>query len=163
MKCWTKIFEVGKEIVDKVKDGFADKVEEAREWGKDMIQHFIDGIMAKFDALKGTVQQCAQAVKDFLGFSEPEEGPLSNFHTYAPDMMNLFAQGIRDNIGTVEQALNDATSGVMSAGLDVETAKSVQMSVNASTTTSSDDRIGRIETLMQEVIDKLQIPIVMDT
>ena len=43
------------------------------------------------------VSNVAQTVKDFLGFSEPEKGPLSNFHTYAPDMMDLFAKGIRDN------------------------------------------------------------------
>ena len=163
VKCWTKIFQVGKDIVDKVKEGFADKVQEAKEWGKDMIQNFIDGIMAKFEALKGTVKQCAQAVKDFLGFSEPEEGPLSNFHTYAPDMMDLFAQGIRDNVGTVEQALNDATSEIMSSGLDVKTAQDVQMSVKSSTNTTSSDRIGQVEALLHDIIDKLQIPIVMDT
>ena len=39
----------------------------------------------------------ANQVKKRLAFSEPEEGPLSNFHTYAPDMMQLFAEGIRDN------------------------------------------------------------------
>ena len=44
-----------------------------------------------------TVKNVANTIKDFLGFSEPKKGPLSNFHTYAPDMMKLFAQGIRDN------------------------------------------------------------------
>ena len=162
IKCWTKVFQVGKDIVEKVKEGFSDKVKEAKEWGKDMIQNFVDGIMAKFETLKNSVKQCAQAVKDFLGFSEPDEGPLSNFHTYAPDMMDLFAEGIRENIGTVKQALNDATSDVMSSGLDVETAQNVQMSVNAASS-DSNGGFGQIETLLQEVIDKLQIPIVMDT
>lgn len=162
IKCWTKVFQVGKDIVEKVKEGFSDKVREAKEWGKDMIQNFIDGIMAKFEALKSSVKQCAQAVKDFLGFSEPDEGPLSNFHTYAPDMMELFAKGIRENVGSVESALNDATSGIMSAGLDVETAKNVQMSVNA-VNSDNGGNFGQIEALLMQVIDKLQMPIVMDT
>ena len=157
---WAKLFKVGKEIVDKIKDGFWDKIEEAKKWGKDLIQNFIDGIMSKFESLKSTVKQCAQAVKDFLGFSEPEEGPLSNFHTFAPDMMDLFAQGIRDNVGTVEQALNDATSGIMAAGLDVETAQNVQMNVASAGVSNN---VGQVEALLREVIDKLQIPIVMDT
>lgn len=161
VKMWTKVFQVGKDIVEKVKSGFSDKVKEAKEWGKDMIQNFIDGIMAKFEALKSSVKQCAQAVKDFLGFSEPDEGPLSNFHTYAPDMMDLFAKGIRENIGTVEKALNDATSGVMSAGLDVETAQNVQMSVNAASSDNGGN--SQIESLILQVIDKLNMPIVMDT
>ena len=87
----------GKDIVDSVKEGFSSKVEEAKTWGKDMIQNFIDGITEKWNALKEKVSSVAQTVKDYLGFSEPKKGPLSNFHTYAPDMMDLFAKGIRDN------------------------------------------------------------------
>ena len=34
---------------------------------------------------------------------EPDEGPLSDFHTYAPDMMALFARGIRDNAHLVTE------------------------------------------------------------
>lgn len=109
---WAKIFEVGRQIVDKVKSGFSDKVNEAKSWGRDLIQNFIDGIMAKFDALKSSVKRCAQAVKDFLGFSEPKDGPLSNFHTYAPDMMDLYAKGIDDNIGKVEDSVTDVAKTI---------------------------------------------------
>ena len=87
----------GKDIVDSVEEGFSSKVEEAKTWGKDMIQNFIDGITAKWQALRNKVSSVAQTVKNYLGFSEPKLGPLSNFHTYAPDMMDLFAKGIRDN------------------------------------------------------------------
>jgi phage-related protein len=76
--------------------------------------------MSKFESLKNSVKRCAQAVKDFLGFSEPEKGPLSDFHTYAPDMMNLYAKGIEDNIDTVEDSVNDvakAVSGTFSADI----------------------------------------------
>ena len=163
VSAWTKLFQVGKDVVDKFKEGFSDKVEEAKKWGKDLIQNFIDGILDKFEALKGTVKKCAQAVKDFLGFSEPKEGPLSDFHTFAPDMMDLFAEGITENIGTVEQALNDATADVMSSGLNVEAAQDVQMSVNPASMTSSDDRIGRIEALLEEFITNFKQDIYLDT
>ena len=87
----------GKDIVDSVKEGFSEKVDDAKTWGKDLIQNFIDGITAKWQALKDKISSIAQTVKDYLGFSEPKKGPLSNFHTYAPDMMNLFIKGIKDN------------------------------------------------------------------
>ena len=87
----------GKDIVDSVKDGFSQKVEDAKTWGKDLIQNFIDGIAAKWQALKDKISSIAQTVKDYLGFSEPKKGPLSNFHTYAPDMMDLFIKGIKEN------------------------------------------------------------------
>ena len=91
----------GKDIVDSVKDGFSEKVESAKTWGKDLIDNFIGGITEKWNALKEKVSSVAQTVKDYLGFSEPKKGPLSNFHTYAPDMMDLFAKGIRENESTV--------------------------------------------------------------
>ena len=93
----SQITDIGKNIVNAVGDGIKSLASEALQWGKDLIQNFIDGIKAKFTALKQTVSNIAQTVKDFIGFSEPKEGPLSNFHTYAPDMMDLFIKGIKDN------------------------------------------------------------------
>lgn len=91
------IVQKGKDIVDSVKDGFMEKVNQAKTWGKDLIKNFIDGITAKWNALKESITNIANTIKSFLGFSEPEKGPLSNFHTYAPDMMKLFAKGIQAN------------------------------------------------------------------
>lgn len=92
-----QIIEIGKSIVTAIGDGIKNLASDAFTWGKDLIDNFIGGIKDKIQHLKDTVSSVAQAIKDFLGFSEPEKGPLSNFHTYAPDMMNLFIQGIRDN------------------------------------------------------------------
>lgn len=98
----------GKEIVDKVKEGFKQKIEDAKNWGKDLIQNFINGIKQKWENLKSSISNIASTVKSFLGFSEPDEGPLSDFHTYAPDMMKLFAKGITDNQGLVTGAVERA-------------------------------------------------------
>ena len=103
---------LGANLVESVSDGFFEKVENAKQWGKDMIQNFINGIKEKWENLKSTVTDLASTIKSLLGFSEPEAGPLSNFHTYAPDMMNLFAEGIRKNIGVVEGALGTMTSAI---------------------------------------------------
>lgn len=162
LKCWTKIFQVGKDIVDKVKEGFADKVQEAKEWGKDMIQNFIDGIMAKFEALKSSVKQCAQAVKDFLGFSEPDEGPLSNFHTYAPDMMKLYAQGITDNAGLVQDALTEATTGMMNPSFDVNSVRTIQ-STNSTMSQNGGESFGELTAMLKDFITNFKQDIYLDT
>ena len=107
-----KLVEIGADIVDSVKDGFMDKVEAAKTWGKDMIDNFIAGIKAKWEHLKNTITDLASTIKSLLGFSEPEEGPLSKFHTFAPDMMMLFSQGIRDNLGLIQSAMNDVTGTI---------------------------------------------------
>ena len=92
-----KIYDAGASLVDKVKSAIMEKVNAAKQWGKDLIDNFVSGIKSKINAVINAVSGVASTVKSFLGFSEPEKGPLSNFHTYAPDMMDLFIKGIRDN------------------------------------------------------------------
>lgn len=107
---YTELKEKGKELVEKVKNGFTEKVEQAKQWGKDLIDNFINGLKEKWENLKSTVSDIAGSIKDYLGFSEPKLGPLSNFHTYAPDMMDLFMQGVEDNksklLNTVQGAFD---------------------------------------------------------
>ena len=93
----SQIIGVGKSVVTAVGDGIKSLASEALTWGKDMIDNFVSGIKSKINAVTSVVSNIANTIKSFLGFSEPEKGPLSNFHTFAPDMMNLFIKGIRDN------------------------------------------------------------------
>lgn len=109
-----QLVSLGADLVNSVKDGFMEKVEAAKNWGKDMIDNFIAGIKEKWEHLKSTVTDLANTIKSLLGFSEPEVGPLSNFHTFAPDMMELFAQGIKDNLGLITNAMGGVT-GVIAA------------------------------------------------
>lgn len=94
-------------------DWFSRKWNDFKEWGSDMIQAFIDGIKEKWQSLKDTVCDVASSVKDFLGFSEPDKGPLSNFHTFAPDMMDLFAKGIADKEDTITMQFNRSLQPLM--------------------------------------------------
>lgn len=96
-----KLWETGVKIVTMIGEAIGGAVNNAKQWGKDLIDNFISGIVSMFSRLVDTVKNVAGTVKSYLGFSEPEKGPLSNFHTYAPDMMDLFAKGIRDNESVV--------------------------------------------------------------
>ncbi len=92
--------------IQHVKDGFNARIQEAKNWGRDLVQNFINGLIEKWQALKDQVKAMAQTVKDFLGFSEPVAGPLSDFHTYAPDMVELWNQGLRENESKIRQQLS---------------------------------------------------------
>lgn len=94
---WPSIKQAGVDLINMVGQGISSMISSAWSWGSDMIHNFINGIKSKASELWGEVKGLASGVANFLGFSEPKEGPLSNFHTYAPDMMALFAQGIREN------------------------------------------------------------------
>ena len=87
-------------------------VESAKTWGKDLIKNFVKGLKEKWKELKEGVKGLGQGIKNFLGFSEPKEGPLSDFHTYAPDMVALFVKGLKDNAYKIDDALS-STFGVL--------------------------------------------------
>ena len=91
------VAEWGAEIIQTIKDAIMEKVDAAKEWGKDLIENFVQGIKNSLNLVGDAVKAVAQKIKDFIGFSEPEEGPLSNFHTYAPDMIELFTEGLEDS------------------------------------------------------------------
>lgn len=100
VNAWSNIKEKMGEIWERIKSAFNFK--EALNWGKDMLQNFINGIKSKINAVKDAVGNVAQTIKNFLHFTEPDEGPLADFSTYAPDMMALFAKGMTDNLGVVK-------------------------------------------------------------
>ena len=110
VESFPKLIQAGRDLITKIWEGLKEKIGKAKEWGKDMIENFGKGISEKVQAVIQKVKDFAGKIKSFLGFSEPEEGPLSDFHTYAPDMMALFAKGIEDNKrklqGTVADAFN---------------------------------------------------------
>ena len=108
VSAWPDIKQAGVDLIDTVWEGIKTVIDNAKQWGGDLIKNFIDGIKQKWNDLKQSVSDTAAKIKGYLGFSEPEEGPLSDFHTYAPDMMKLFAQGIRDNRKLVTDELEDS-------------------------------------------------------
>ncbi len=127
---WDKVKAVFVDVGGKVKELFTQTIPnavrtavdtlgslpgKALQWGKDLIDNFISGIKSKLSALADSVKGVAQTVRDFIGFSEPKKGPLSNFHTYAPDMMSLFAGGIRDNLWKVQDQLNSMGGNIQDA------------------------------------------------
>lgn len=102
-----KVIVAGLEIIGALWEGIKKAIFGASEWGSDLVSNFINGIKSKIKAVGETIKGIGSMIKSLIGFSEPEEGPLSNFHTYAPDMMRLFAQGIKDNESLVYDQIAD--------------------------------------------------------
>ena len=127
VEIFDKIKEAVKERIDKVKETIVDGLEKAAdyikelpgkffEWGADMVQNLIDGIQSKIDAVRAKMSELAAAVKGYIHFSEPDVGPLSDFHTYMPDMIDMMVRGINQGIPRLENAMSGLT-GSMAAQL----------------------------------------------
>lgn len=92
-------------LLGNIANFWLDHAKDALTWGTDLISEFIKGIKSKFGDVKSVLSELGDLVASLIGFSEPDIGPLSNFHTFAPDMMELFAKGIRDNTQMLQDQL----------------------------------------------------------
>lgn len=107
-------------IKDSIVTGFTAAIDwikalpaQAVQWGRDIINSIVDGIKSAVSKVGEAVSGVASKIKGFLGFSEPDEGPLSDFHTYMPDMIDLMTKGISAGKAKVRDALG-ALTGDMS-------------------------------------------------
>ena len=79
----------------------------AKVWGKDLVSNMALGIKNNIRRVTSAVNSVANKIKSLLGFSEPEDGPLSNFHTYMPDMIDLMVSGIKANTNKVKSEIEN--------------------------------------------------------
>lgn len=113
---WDVIVEKVTGIKDAIVNGFQAAIDwilglpaQAFQWGQDIIQGIVDGIKSAVGWIGDAVSGVASTIKGFLGFSEPEVGPLSDFHTYMPDMIDLMTKGITAGKEKVKGALELVT------------------------------------------------------
>ena len=116
---WDGIVEKVTGIKDAIVNGVSEAVQfladlpgKALTWGRDMIDSFVQGIKDKIGTLTAELEATAEEIAAYLGFSEPEKGPLANFHVFPEDMVDLFAKGIRDNIPEVRKAAEEMAAAV---------------------------------------------------
>lgn len=117
---WNAIVEKVTGIKDAIVNGFTAAIDwikslpaQALQWGADIIQGIVDGITGAIGKVGDAVSGVANKIKSFLGFSVPEDGPLSDFDTYMPDMIDLMSKGISAGRDTIRSAL-DSLAGDMS-------------------------------------------------
>lgn len=95
-------------VVTNIRTEFNNMITAATSWGSNLIQNFINGIKAKWDELKSIVSEAASMVSDFLGFSSPtKEGPGRYADRWAPNLVNMFAEGIKSSMPALQVSLVD--------------------------------------------------------
>lgn len=129
-------------LMNDVKTKFTEKTPEAREWGIDLMKNFVDGIKSELPNLESTVKQVGQVIADNLEHSHPSEGPLADDYKWMPDMMELFADGIKDNAHLVSDAAVDA--------FDLRDAMQMPEMRGAN---AGGANLGRVVELLQEIAD----------
>ncbi len=93
---------------------------QALQWGKDLIGGFIDGIIGNVGNLINSVKNVAATIASYLHFSRPDVGPLRDYETWMPDMMQGMASSLRANVYRLTDAL-DLVGNTMQKSLALDT------------------------------------------
>lgn len=83
----------------------------ALEWGIDMVQNLIDGVRSMFGNLSDAASNLASCISDYLHFSVPEKGPLSDMDVHGgAGLVRSFIEGIEEGGPELEATLNRTLS-----------------------------------------------------
>lgn len=86
--------------------------------GWDMLIEFNNGLVNAWNHgsnLKESIENVAWYIKDRLGFSVPKKGPMSDADKWGPDMVQLIADGIRDEQNTLVRRVEKMSRAVEDA------------------------------------------------
>ena len=85
--------------------------------------NLINGIRYMYWDVVNEIMNVASAISEYLHFSVPDKGPLSEFESWMPDFMKGLADGINKSKKYVEKAVSsvaDAMSLTMQLGFDMK-------------------------------------------
>lgn len=114
----SRIFGVSGQMGDAVKKGFESKLNPL-EWGRDLISNFVAGMKANHPMLASAAAAAAQLVADYLHFSEPKLGALSDFNGSGADMIKMFADSATSALPELKTSLGGIADTVKSTLTDL--------------------------------------------
>ena len=103
---WANVVQGVQDMRTKVKNKFKEMIENAKNWGRDFIEGFKKGILAKVEEVIDAVKNMASRIRSFIHFSRPDEGPLRDYESWPRDFMEGYAKGLEANEWRIRRAMN---------------------------------------------------------
>lgn len=108
-----------KTFPERIKGIFNSLANSAKTWGSDFMTAFINSIKAKINSLVSTVSGLAKKIRSYLHFSRPDVGPLRDYETWMPDMVEGLAGSLKKRSHVLTDAVQDL-AGDMSMSLSAD-------------------------------------------
>ncbi len=99
-------------IHEEIPSKFKELIENAKQWGNDFLMNFVEGVSEKINPLHDTFEELGGWIYDRFHFSTPDKGVLADSDTWFPDMMQNFANGIRENSVLVMDQLGNLSNNM---------------------------------------------------
>lgn len=108
----TEIKDIIFEKFGEVVEFFEDLPGRFYNWGVEMISNLINGILSMVDSVGDAISSVADKIAEYIHFSEPDRGALSNFNSWMPDMMKQMAAQIEKGRYQVQVAAAHVASDI---------------------------------------------------
>jgi len=108
----TEIKDIIFEKFGEVVEFFEDLPGRFYNWGVEMISNLINGILSMVDSVGDAIGSVADKIAEYIHFSEPDRGALSNFNSWMPDMMKQMAAQIEKGRYQVQVAAAHVASDI---------------------------------------------------
>lgn len=113
-------------------------------WGVDMVKGIANGIRNAIHHVTSAVSNVANKIKSFLHFSRPDEGPLAEYESWMPDMVD----GLSDSLRKASPELISQTEALASGMSD---AFNVNGGISASGGRSYDSMVEAFKDALSQV------------
>lgn len=81
-------------------------------WGSHLVQGFINGMSRLIENVRNVARNIADAIRNVLHFTRPDEGPLRDYETWMPHFVEGLAEGMDENRYRVMQAARRLSQSV---------------------------------------------------
>ena len=109
----SNVFNAVKGGFDNVKNFMGNLASEAFNWGKDLISGIVNGINNCIGWVTDAASNVGNAIRSFLHFSVPDEGPLTDYESWMPDFMKGLAKGIENSRGLIKSAMKNVSADMV--------------------------------------------------
>ncbi len=107
-------------VWSQIVEGFTGLVDQAFQWGVNLVTGFVDGIKSIPGKVAEAASSVAKTVKSYLGFSSPtEKGPGSDSDKWAPNFVNMFADGLKNSAERLSQSLSPMAAAMQVSSMPV--------------------------------------------
>lgn len=102
--------------LSEIKDAFFNKFgeikDEALNWGSEIVSNLAKGISKGIELVGKAAVAVGDTISSYWHFSEPDKGPLSDFNSWMPDMMNQMAGQIEAGRAKVQAAVANVAGDI---------------------------------------------------
>nr|WP_305141866.1 phage tail tape measure protein [uncultured Acetatifactor sp.] len=144
----SNVFSAVKSGFSNVKDHITGLASQAFNWGKDLIMGIVNGIKSVISKVGEAASSVASKIREFLHFSVPDTGPLTDYESWMPDFIGGLAKGIENSRGMIDKAMEGITGDMVISPKVLST----QGAIAAGTGNSNSDLLAGINTAINTAL-----------